>query len=153
MGLLGLASFVSEQRTKEIGIRKVMGSSVWGIVYLLSNDFNKIVLVSPPSDLVGYSRRFARWYWMPEAVREAMQNAIEERYGVRWEDLEVRRVAPLLGNGLALVTAGDRHQRAVCGDHSAAGQAREDHLIRQHREQEIRLANRLDRQRRERLAP
>jgi pimeloyl-ACP methyl ester carboxylesterase len=58
--------------------------------------FRKIVLVSPPADLVGYSRRFARWYWIPEAVRKAMQNAIEERYGVRWEDLEVARIAPRL---------------------------------------------------------
>ena len=58
--------------------------------------FRKVVLVSPPSDLVGYSRRFARWYWMPEAVRKGMQAAIEERYGVRWENLEVPRVAPRL---------------------------------------------------------
>jgi pimeloyl-ACP methyl ester carboxylesterase len=59
-------------------------------------NFRKIVLVSPPADLVGYSRRFARWYWIPEAVRKAMQNAIEERYGVRWEDLEVARIVPRL---------------------------------------------------------
>src|SRR2546421_4791123 len=43
--------------------------------------FKKMVLVSPPADLVGYSRRFARWHWMPETVRRAMQSAIEERYG------------------------------------------------------------------------
>jgi pimeloyl-ACP methyl ester carboxylesterase len=58
--------------------------------------FRKIVLVSPPADLVGYSRRFARWYWIPEPVRKAMQRAIEERYGVLWEDLEVQRVGPRL---------------------------------------------------------
>jgi pimeloyl-ACP methyl ester carboxylesterase len=58
--------------------------------------FRKVVLVSPPADLVGYSRRFARWHWIPEPVRKAMQRAIEERYGVRWEDLEVQRVAPRL---------------------------------------------------------
>jgi ABC-type antimicrobial peptide transport system permease subunit len=44
LGLFGLASFTAERRLKEIGIRKVMGSSVSGIVYLLSSDFNKIVL-------------------------------------------------------------------------------------------------------------
>jgi pimeloyl-ACP methyl ester carboxylesterase len=75
------------------------------------------VLVSPPSDLVGYSRRFARWYWMPEPVREAMQNAIEERYGVRWEDLEVRRVAPRLG-ARALVIH-DRDDRMMPWTHGA----------------------------------
>ena len=54
------------------------------------------VLVSPPSDLVGYSRRFARWHWIPEPLRRSMQAAIEERYGVRWEELEVARLAPRL---------------------------------------------------------
>ena len=84
------------------GIEAVVAHSLGGAGAALAlawgkATFRRIVLVSPPSDLVGYSRRFARWYWMPEAVREAMQNAIEERYGVRWEDLEVRRVAPRLG--------------------------------------------------------
>ncbi len=51
------------------------------------------VLISPPSDVAGYSRRFARWHWIPEPVRRSMQSAIEERYGVRWEELEVERVA------------------------------------------------------------
>ena len=54
------------------------------------------VLVSPPSDLVGYSRQFARWYWMPEALRRAMQAAIEERFGLRWFELEIPRLAPRL---------------------------------------------------------
>jgi putative ABC transport system permease protein len=43
LGLFGLASFMAEQRTKEIGIRKVLGSSVPGIVFLLSKDFLKWV--------------------------------------------------------------------------------------------------------------
>ena len=46
LGLYGLASFNAERRTKEIGIRKVMGSSVWGIVVLLTNDFSRLVLLS-----------------------------------------------------------------------------------------------------------
>jgi pimeloyl-ACP methyl ester carboxylesterase len=72
-------------------------------------DYRKIVLVSPPSDLVGYSRRFARWYWIPEPVRKAMQNAIEERYGVLWEELEVPRVAPRLSaQALVIHDRGDR---------------------------------------------
>ena len=54
------------------------------------------VLISPPSDLVGFSRRFARWTWMAEPTRRAMQAAIEERFGVRWADLEVARLAPRL---------------------------------------------------------
>ncbi len=43
LGLLGLATFTAEQRTKEIGIRKVLGASVGGIVMLLSKDFLKLV--------------------------------------------------------------------------------------------------------------
>lgn len=46
LGLFGLASFIAEQRTKEIGIRKVLGLSVEGIVRLLSKDFLKLVLIA-----------------------------------------------------------------------------------------------------------
>jgi putative ABC transport system permease protein len=46
LGLLGLASYSTMQRTKEIGIRKVMGASVSGIINLLSKDFLRLVLLS-----------------------------------------------------------------------------------------------------------
>jgi ABC-type antimicrobial peptide transport system permease subunit len=46
LGLFGLASFMAEQRTKEIGIRKVLGASVSGITILLSKEFTKWVLVA-----------------------------------------------------------------------------------------------------------
>jgi putative ABC transport system permease protein len=46
LGLFGLASFMAERRTKEIGIRKVLGASVSGMVVLLSKEFTKWVLVS-----------------------------------------------------------------------------------------------------------
>lgn len=46
MGLLGLATYMAENRTREIGIRKVLGSSVSGIVTLLARDFVKLVLIS-----------------------------------------------------------------------------------------------------------
>lgn len=46
LGLFGLAAFTAQRRTKEIGIRKVLGSSELDIVYLLSIDFTKIVFVS-----------------------------------------------------------------------------------------------------------
>ncbi|HXB29346.1 MAG TPA: FtsX-like permease family protein, partial [Puia sp.] len=46
LGLFGLATFISEQRTKEIGIRKVLGASVEGIVRLLSKDFLRLVGIS-----------------------------------------------------------------------------------------------------------
>ncbi len=46
LGLFGLAAFTAQKRQKEIGIRKVLGSSALRIVYLLSSDFTKIVLAS-----------------------------------------------------------------------------------------------------------
>lgn len=46
LGLLGLATFTAEQRTKEIGIRKVLGASVNGLVGLLSKDFLKLVVIA-----------------------------------------------------------------------------------------------------------
>jgi putative ABC transport system permease protein len=46
LGLLGLASLITLQRTKEIGIRKVVGASAANIAFMLSADFLKLVLVS-----------------------------------------------------------------------------------------------------------
>src|SRR5688572_18850322 len=46
LGLFGLASFTAAQRTKEIGIRKVLGSTVPNIFLLLSKDFLKLVIVA-----------------------------------------------------------------------------------------------------------
>jgi putative ABC transport system permease protein len=46
LGLFGLAAYAAEQRTKEIGIRKVLGASVSGIVGMLSMDFIKLVVIS-----------------------------------------------------------------------------------------------------------
>ncbi len=46
LGLLGLASFTAETRTKEIGIRKVLGAPVGGIVFMLSKQFTKWVLLA-----------------------------------------------------------------------------------------------------------
>jgi putative ABC transport system permease protein len=45
LGLLGLAAFTAEQRTKELGIRKVMGATVSSLVLLISKDFTKLVLI------------------------------------------------------------------------------------------------------------
>ncbi len=46
LGLFGLATFTAEQRTKEIGVRKVLGASVASIVTLLSRDFLKLVIIA-----------------------------------------------------------------------------------------------------------
>ncbi|MFY0626115.1 MAG: ABC transporter permease [Reichenbachiella sp.] len=46
LGLFGLASFTAERRTKEIGIRKALGSSSFNIIFLLTSDFTKMVFIS-----------------------------------------------------------------------------------------------------------
>ena len=46
LGLFGLSAYVAESRIKEIGVRKILGASVFGISKLLSFDFVKLVVVS-----------------------------------------------------------------------------------------------------------
>ncbi len=46
LGLFGLVTYAAEQRTREIGVRKVLGASVGGIVTMLSKDFAKLVLIA-----------------------------------------------------------------------------------------------------------
>lgn len=75
LGLFGLAAFSAEQRSKEIGVRKVLGASVTGIVRLLSIDFLKLVgialLISVPVSwwamhkwLEGFAYRTPMYWWM-----------------------------------------------------------------------------------------
>ena len=46
LGLLGLSLFTTAQRTKEIGVRKVLGASVPNIVFLLSKDFIRLIIIA-----------------------------------------------------------------------------------------------------------
>ena len=46
LGLFGLSAFTAEQRTKEIGIRKVLGANLAGIIAMLSKDFLRIVFIA-----------------------------------------------------------------------------------------------------------
>lgn len=75
LGLFGLAAFTTEQRTKEIGIRKVLGATLSGILSLLSKDFLKLialsVLIASPLAwwvmnkwLDGFSYRTSIAWWM-----------------------------------------------------------------------------------------
>lgn len=75
LGLLGLAAFTAEQRTKEIGIRKVMGATVSSLVLLISKDFSRLVffafVISAPigwwflnNFLARYSYRVQISWWV-----------------------------------------------------------------------------------------
>jgi ABC-type antimicrobial peptide transport system permease subunit len=46
LGLFGLATYAAEQRVKEIGIRKVLGASVWQVARLLATDFVRLVALA-----------------------------------------------------------------------------------------------------------
>ncbi|MPR31843.1 ABC transporter permease [Salmonirosea aquatica] len=60
LGLFGLASFVAEQRTKEIGVRKVLGATVFNLWQLLSKDFVVLVLIA-----LGIATPIA-WYFLSD---------------------------------------------------------------------------------------
>lgn len=62
LGLFGLASFLAEKRTKEIGIRKVLGAPVLGLVYLQIQEFTKWVLLS--GLIAGPAAYFASGRWL-----------------------------------------------------------------------------------------
>ncbi len=81
LGLFGLAAFTAERRIKEIGIRKVLGSTELNIVLLLSSDFTKIILLSivvalPTSYLIAknwlanfaYGIELELWYFVTAGV-------------------------------------------------------------------------------------
>lgn len=76
LGLFGLAAFSAEQRTKEIGVRKVLGASEAGLVRLLSADFLRLTLIAfvlaAPVGwwamdrwLQGFAYRISMQWWMP----------------------------------------------------------------------------------------
>jgi len=79
LGLFGLAAFTAEQRTKEVGIRKVMGASVSSLVLLISKDFSRLVifgfLISAPiawwflnNFLAQYDYRISVAWWVLAGV-------------------------------------------------------------------------------------
>jgi pimeloyl-ACP methyl ester carboxylesterase len=121
-GLPDFAEVLAEVAAYHGDVRTVIAHSLGaaGAALALASGkarFESAVLVSPPADMVGYSRRFARWHWMPEPVRGAMQAAIEERYGVLWESLDLRRLAPRT-RARALIIH-DRDDRVVAWTHGA----------------------------------
>lgn len=90
LGLFGLSAFMAEQRTKEIGIRKVLGASVANIVGLLSKDFLQLVLIA---NLIAWP---LAWY----AMSRWLEN-FAYRISLSWWMFALAAVAALL---IALLT-------------------------------------------------
>lgn len=87
LGLFGLGSFVAEQRTKEIGVRKVLGASVTNLWALLSKDFVMLVVISL------FIASPIAWYFMNQWIMN-----YDYRAGISWW------IFALTGAGTLLIT-------------------------------------------------
>jgi putative ABC transport system permease protein len=99
LGLLGLASFTAEQRRKEIGIRKVLGSTSSGLVVLLSKDYTKWVIIS---NLIAWP---LAWYGMTQWLRN-----FSYRIEINWW---VFLIAGALALAIALLTVSSQAIKAA----------------------------------------
>ncbi len=92
MGLFGLTAYTAERRTKEIGIRKVLGASGYGIVVMLSKDFVKMVLIA---SVIAFP---IAWWGMDKWLQD-----FAYRMGIDWWIFLISAMAALL---IALLTTG-----------------------------------------------
>jgi putative ABC transport system permease protein len=99
LGLFGLASYIAELRTKEIGIRKVLGASVSGITAMLSKDFVKLVIIS-----ILIASPIAWW-----AMNKWLQD-FSYRIEIQWWIFALAGIAALL---VAFVTVSSQAIRAA----------------------------------------
>ncbi|WP_285543661.1 ABC transporter permease [Dyadobacter frigoris] len=99
MGLFGLITFTAETRTKEIGIRKVLGASVTSIVALLSKDFFKLVVIS-----IVLATPVA-WYFMKKWLED-----FTERIEIAWW---IFAVAGLIAITITFITVGFQSIKAA----------------------------------------
>jgi putative ABC transport system permease protein len=99
LGLFGLAAYAAEQRTREIGIRKVLGATIGGIIGLLSRDFLVMVLISA---LIAFP---LAWWAMHRWLQD-----FAYRIDIGWG---VFVLAGLLSVGIALLTVSFQALRAA----------------------------------------
>ncbi|MEM6963474.1 MAG: ABC transporter permease [Bacteroidota bacterium] len=92
MGLLALASFITEQRTKEISIRKILGASTQSLVVLLSKDFIKLIVISL---LIATP---LAWYFMSDWLQ-----SFAYRIHIQWW---IFALAGIVAIGIGLLTVG-----------------------------------------------
>ncbi len=99
LGLFGLAAFMAEQRTREIGIRKVLGASVGSLVRLLSSDFLRLVAIS-----VVLAAPLA-WYFMHNWLQDFAYHI-----DLKWW---MFALAALVAVGIAFLTVAGQAMRAA----------------------------------------
>lgn len=98
LGLFGLASYITEQRTKEIGIRKVLGASIITIIETLSKEFVILVVIA---NIIAW---FPAWYYLNEWL-----DGFTFRTGLSWWLFVVAGITSLL---IALLIVGFQSYRA-----------------------------------------
>ena len=99
LGILGLSTFMAEQRTKEIGVRKVFGASTGNLVYLLTKEFSLLVFI-------GFLIAAPLGYWLLE---NWLQN-FTYRINIGWQPFVIAGVLALI---MAWVTSGFQSLRAA----------------------------------------
>ncbi len=99
LGLFGLASYMAEQKTKEIGVRKVLGASISGIVLLQLKEFTKWVLLA---NIIAWP---AAWFVMNNWLR-----GFSYRTDIAWTSF---LLAALLSILIALLTVGYQSIKAA----------------------------------------
>ncbi|MCK6691554.1 MAG: ABC transporter permease, partial [Thermoanaerobaculia bacterium] len=99
LGLFGLATYTAEQRTKEIGIRKVLGASAAGIAGLLAKDFLKLVVLA-----IVIATPLA-WWGMSQWLA-----GFAYHIGLQWWMFALAGCAAI---GIALLTVGTQSVRAA----------------------------------------
>ena len=99
LGLFGLVTYAAEQRTKEIGIRKVLGASTGGLMTLLSKDFVKLVLIA---SLIAFP---VAWWAMNQWLQ-----SFAYRIGISWWIFVVAGLTAIL---IAMVTVTTQTIRAA----------------------------------------
>jgi len=102
LGLLALSAFIIQQRTKEIGVRKVLGASTVGLIGLLSKDFLKLVLLA-----FLIATPFA-WY-----VMDTWLNNFAYRIDIQWWIFAIAGIASLT---IAFITVGSQSLKAALGN-------------------------------------
>jgi len=102
LGLFGLVAYMAERRTKEIGVRKILGASVPGIVFLLSRDFTRLVLIALVVAIPTVYFTMQRWL-----------DGFAYRIAINWH---VFLLAGLMALGIALMTVSYQALKAAFSD-------------------------------------
>ena len=114
-GLPDFADVLAEVAWHHGEVEAVIGHSLGGagavIAMARGLRVRRVVTIGTSLDFSFFSRQFARWYWIPQRVLAGMQAAIEERFGVRWADLDMARLAPRIAASALVIH--DRNDRKV----------------------------------------